>query len=552
MADGGTELVNFKCVQCEKKNIKKEADIYCVECQEYYCSPCTDLHKMFPLMSTHQFIDKSSFNTVILQKALPEKCEAHKTELLDMYCADHDDVACVTCIAIKHRKCQHIHSIPGDVDYLCKEIDADKTISELIRIKTKIEEAERAKKLLIKELNVQKEKATESIRQFRKEIEEILDTFEKSTLKTLEEKYKNSKEKLGNEIKNLHRHIDELKLSSQKLTKSVGNKAQEFVAVKTSRKQIIEATEAEAQSVTKSSDVKVEFIADSTIKDVLKDFKTFGLIAVSNTENLRDKMYIVERKKQVNIKHVNDLRQCSVNGSCFIDNELLFLTDYVNNTLKLINLSSESIKDQLNLEAAPMKICQISTNDFAVSLTNQTVQFVTIGNKVYTTKQLKLDHRCYGLAYKDNKLFISDSGSALYIYDMNGTLLKKITTDGQGNEIFNANRDISVSSDGNMIYVANYNSLIVLDLDGNFKATITDPDVINPIGVCTDKRGNIFMFGWYESKIVQINEKTSKILGIFGKVLNSTSCAFHLKHNRLAVTIHNSDTVDVYDLLYIQ
>jgi hypothetical protein len=31
------------------------------------------------------------------------KCEAHKSKLLDMYCADHDDVACATCIAIKHR-----------------------------------------------------------------------------------------------------------------------------------------------------------------------------------------------------------------------------------------------------------------------------------------------------------------------------------------------------------------------------------------------------------------------------------------------------------------
>jgi hypothetical protein len=110
MANGGIgsdEFVNFKCCLCEKKNITKEADIYCVECQDYYCSSCTDFHKLFPLMSTHQVIDKSSFNTVSLQKSLPcfpvEKCEVHKSKLLDMYCADHDDVACATCIAIKHR-----------------------------------------------------------------------------------------------------------------------------------------------------------------------------------------------------------------------------------------------------------------------------------------------------------------------------------------------------------------------------------------------------------------------------------------------------------------
>jgi uncharacterized protein YxjI len=381
-------------------------------------------------------------------------------------------------------------------------------------------------------------------------MEVILDTLEKATLKTLEEKYKNGKGKLENEIKNLNRHIDELKLSSQKLTQSVGNKAQEFVAVKTSRKQIIEANEAEAEFVTNSSDVKVEFIAYSTINDALKDFKTFGLISVSNTETIRDKMYVVKRKKQVNIKHQNDRMICSVIGSCFTDDGLLFLADYSNKALKLIDLSSESIKDRLNLETSPRRICQISKKDFAVSLTNKTIQFVTMGNKLITAKQLKLDHHCYGLAYKDNKLFITDSNRAIYINDMNGILLKKITTDKQGNAIFNANKDICDSSDGKMIYVADfYKGLIVLDIEGNYKATITDPDFINLQGVCKDKRGNIFVCGWDQSKIVQINEKTTEKLGVLGNVLNGYSCSFYLKHNRLAVTSYNSDEIEVYDLL---
>jgi ElaB/YqjD/DUF883 family membrane-anchored ribosome-binding protein len=106
---------------------------------------------------------------------------------------------------------------------------------ELLCIKTKMEDTEKTKKLLIKELNVQKEKAAESIRQFRKEMEEILDTLEMATITTLEEKYKNAIEKLENDTNKLQKHIDELKRSSQKLTKSAGNKAQEFVNEKTSK-----------------------------------------------------------------------------------------------------------------------------------------------------------------------------------------------------------------------------------------------------------------------------------------------------------------------------
>ncbi|XP_060565227.1 uncharacterized protein LOC132724392 isoform X1 [Ruditapes philippinarum] len=558
MADGGIgsdECINFKCCLCEKKHIVKEADTYCVECQDYFCSPCTDLHKMFPsAMGVHQFIDKSSFNTVSLQKSLPsfpvERCEVHKTKLLDMYCADHDDIACATCIAVKHRTCQHIHSVPDEIDDLCKEINADKTNIELIHIKTKLECAERAKKLLVKELDAQKDKAVESIRQFRKEMEGILDTLEKATLKSLEEKYKNGKEKLENEIKNLQRHIDELELSSQKLAKSVGNKAQEFVAVKTSRKQVMAANGAEAESVTNSSDVKVEFIADSTIKDALKNFKTFGLISVSNTENIRDKMYVVKSKKQVNIKHVNDRNTCNVYGSCFTDDGLLFLPDYNNRALKLIDLSSGSIKHRLDFDVPPHTICQISKNDFAVSLNNKTIQFVTMGDKLVITKQLKLDHNCYGLAYKDNKLFISDKNAVLYIYDMNGSMLRKITNDKQGNSIFIGNRHISVSSDGKIIYVADmYKSLIVLDLEGNYKTTITDPDFVSLKGVCKDKRGNIFVCGSGRSKIVQINENSGAKMGVLGDICESRSASFYSQQDILVVIISNSDTIEVYDLL---
>ncbi|XP_060573265.1 uncharacterized protein LOC132731157 isoform X1 [Ruditapes philippinarum] len=551
---GSDEFVNFKCCLCEKKNITKEADTYCVECQDYYCSPCTDLHKMFPsAVGEHHFIDKSSFNTSNLHKSLPsfpvEKCEAHKTKLLDMYCADHDDVVCATCIAIKHRTCQNIHSVPDEIDTLYQKTEVEDIQQKLLRIKTKMEDTEKAKKLLIKELNAQKEKATESIRQFRRELEEILDTLEMATITTLEEKYKNATEKLEIDINKLQKHFDVLKRSSHKLTKSAGNKAQEFVALKNSRKHINEANEAEAASVTNSSGVKVEFNADLTMINALKDFKTFGFVSVSESENMRDKLYDVKSKKLVNIKHENDRRTCSVYGSCFTDDGLLFLADYSNKALKLIDLSSESIKDRLDLYASPLNICQIGKNEIAVSLINQTIQFVSKGNKLNAIKQQKVDHFCHGLACRDDKLFISDQSTTVYIYDINGSMIRKISTDKQGDAIFSSNSEISVSSVGRMIYVADHwKGLIVLDLEGNYKTTITDPDFVYLQGVCTDKRGNIFVCGWGKSKIVQINENSGTKMGVIGDVCKSRSVSFNSQQNRLVVTIDNSDKIEVYYL----
>jgi WD40 repeat protein len=309
----------------------------------------------------------------------------------------------------------------------------------------------------------------------------------------------------------------------------------------------MEANKAEA--LTNTSDVKLEFKADSTMINAFKDFQTFGFVSVSESVNMRDKVYDVKSKKQVCIKYENDRHTCNVYASCFTDDGLLFLADHSNKALKLIDLSSESMIDRLDLHASPLRICQIGKNEFAVSLNNQTIQYVSIGNKLKATKHFKVDHVCHGLTCTDDKLFISDQRTSVYIYDMNGSMIRKITSDKQGNVIFRGNRHISFSSDGKMIFVADcIKGLIVLDLDGNYKTTITDPDLVSLQGVCTDKRGNIFVCGMGQSKIVQINEKSAEKMGVLGKVCNGLSCSFDLKHNRLVVTIYNSDKIEVYDL----
>jgi WD40 repeat protein len=264
---------------------------------------------------------------------------------------------------------------------------------------------------------------------------------------------------------------------------------------------------------------------------------------------MRDKLYDIKRKKLVNIKHENDRRECNVSGQCFTDDGLLFLADYSNKALKLIDLSSESMIDRLDLDASPLSICQVNKNEIAVSLNNQTIQFVSMGNKLNAIKELKIDNFCRGLACTDDKLFISDQSTSVYIYDMNGSMIRKITTDKQGNTIFRGNRHISVSSDDKMIYVADsYKGVIVLDIEGNYKKTITDPDFVLLWGVCTDKRGNIFVCGWGQSKIVQINESSGAKMDVLGDVCNSRSASLKSQHNRLVVTIDKSDKIEVYDL----
>lgn len=101
------EIVTNKCLVCAKKNKRTEADKYCVDCKDYYCKSCADIHTIIPAMDKHELLDKRSFKSFRNDGLLPcfptQRCSIHPSKVVDMFCKDHDDVACATCIALSHR-----------------------------------------------------------------------------------------------------------------------------------------------------------------------------------------------------------------------------------------------------------------------------------------------------------------------------------------------------------------------------------------------------------------------------------------------------------------
>jgi hypothetical protein len=112
MASGGTdsmsdEIINNKCCVCLEKNRTREAEKYCVDCKNYYCSSCVGMHKIFPVTKGHKILDKADFRTPGKDGSLPsfpyQRCSLHMTDVINMYCEDHDEVACASCIILTHR-----------------------------------------------------------------------------------------------------------------------------------------------------------------------------------------------------------------------------------------------------------------------------------------------------------------------------------------------------------------------------------------------------------------------------------------------------------------
>ncbi|XP_060568601.1 probable E3 ubiquitin-protein ligase MID2 [Ruditapes philippinarum] len=243
MASGGSEhasdeIFNFKCSPCLDDKRNREAAKYCVECQGYYCQSCADMFHKMPGLKSHTFLDQTNYKSSSGIGGLPaiptQRCSVHKTKIVDMYCGNHDEVGCKTCIALGHRSCSDVKSIPDIVDkaHSTKDIKKlDKELKDVKRLKEKLIDTKRAQR---EDLKKSKFDSIREIKTYRQEVDAILDNIEENSIAEVEKIFQEVDSELFKENTITEDEIDQLEQSLKDLKQSEGNKAQQFVSMKTS------------------------------------------------------------------------------------------------------------------------------------------------------------------------------------------------------------------------------------------------------------------------------------------------------------------------------
>ena len=128
MAEGGKfntdnlsdEILNVLCSMCKHQDRNTEGEKFCLECEDYFCAKCVDIHNKVPLCARHNMLDKDQAksdkghikldkghvklrSSRFLVKAPTEICDRHSHNHIDMYCLYHDNVGCSTCMEIDHK-----------------------------------------------------------------------------------------------------------------------------------------------------------------------------------------------------------------------------------------------------------------------------------------------------------------------------------------------------------------------------------------------------------------------------------------------------------------
>ena len=160
-----------------------KATSFCVDCQEYLCSDCTNYHQRLGALRKHILLTGENFPpgdppTDTHDKAdIIEKCQDHPKKEIEFYCVKHDALCCVACTVLNHEQFTktYIPDIAEDfkngTEY--KSLNTDIDDSERLIVKSIVDVDECLK--AVETLNVGE---LEKLRQYKATIIEYLDRRE--------------------------------------------------------------------------------------------------------------------------------------------------------------------------------------------------------------------------------------------------------------------------------------------------------------------------------------------------------------------------------------
>jgi outer membrane protein assembly factor BamB len=246
----------------------------------------------------------------------------------------------------------------------------------------------------------------------------------------------------------------------------------------------------------------------------------------------------------------------------------IILADNNNNKLKRLHKYNYTVTDYCDLTEWPWRLCMINNTKVAVTVpSKEEVHFISIEGHMKSTNKIKTDFKCYGLAYANNNLYISDSKTSVYMYTLTGRKLIHVqfSKDPLGYTLFSDIQSLAVSKDAKRIYVADsYNGLIVMDNNGHVITSFKDEQLkfasccyctqVGSVLVSGNGSNNVLQFtsdGELIGEIIKFKDDRSNILSVLLKGIDNRgilSVCCNLKMTKMCTSRNADDNIEVYDI----
>jgi hypothetical protein len=439
---------------------------------------------------------------------LTTPCLKHPQEMIKFYCNDHKTLLCSVCVTLEHQatSCK-VDYIPDISGYIINSKQYQDILKTLNHTSDQFQQMVEDVKNMTNKSNSSLKYALAAIKKFRQEINQRLDVLERQAedaakgieqennkhLKAVETTY----EDIAKSLKASSDNIKQLNISKQ------ANKL--FMELKLAEK-TIQNMERKTQQLL-SYDIKEHnFRSNNVILNFLKTEKSLGTLTYKTlngkSQSVQLKSRQLSHEGDICVKTSKDRSKCCITGMTLVTPDLLIITDFYNNAVKMVDISSQSVSDQLQLDDKPWDITTVTSNELAVTLPNiQTIQFISISsNKLIMKHTVNVDGKCDGISCHQDKLVVSFVNPAkLQILDMNGTILTTI----DGKNIFKYPDNIT--SNRSSIYVSDSGMKTVTRLNWQGDVIGSYSGMSGPTGMSLSDDGTVFVCDWVRHVIEEIS-----------------------------------------------
>lgn len=520
MAVQGTAVIY--CDPCTYNKLIAQVQFWCLSCEEALCKSCSDSHKGMKATRNHRIITyEKSKEVTSLGHLISQQCKQHN-KVLDLYCPNHDEPVCSLCISKNHRECKEMVSLDdvaknviSSTSYSNLQRDISNHEENLFKVKTK-----RQQNLTIVE--TQESSIQSSVKEMRKKMDEHLDNLEKDLIQELAGTKETCKTTIKMTLADLEFRLSVASEMHSKISqlKEIATDVQLFLAIREIDKLVNIEQNWLQESLNEQNMNESSLYLNMEPMNNLLTLKSLGSVTIVSKFSEVQTVTPSSGEAQMSIKPIDKRiekiklfeKTCIKSSYKVKDGSLYFgclicstggfmLVNYCKDNLEMFNGSG---KHQANIPipGTPSDMTEISNDCFAITFGNgRKIEIASIKISQYKTiKTIPTTGTCWGISYYDNKLAVKISNEGIHLYNINGTLLKKLETEETQGLFYN----VTMMEN---IYCSRRkeNTVFCCNQQGNVLWTFQDNLLQDPEGITTDSYGNVFVVGGQSKNIFVIS-----------------------------------------------
>ncbi|KAH3881398.1 tripartite motif-containing protein 2-like [Dreissena polymorpha] len=554
------------CTPCQKIEDPKPADHWCLECSEALCPSCSAHHRVLKATDTHAVVKLSELKNQKGPVSHVEvcTCHVHGGKVVDLYCVDHNQLACEECAKNSHKDCEHLIPIEKVAGEIRNSAEAHKLLDKLRECNEESECIILDRNRTMDKLNSRKSVFIQRIKKVRDEINKVLDELETIFHDDFDATH-------ANVVGDLEDQIGRCQLLQKAVDSSMGilNAAIEhgtdnelFVVAHSMEKELHKYEEVIEKETKRIFEMDYEFNVNYEIEHILLSLDEIGSLKITKLPTtvspfVKKHAKIVER---FDATSPMDERCAELTGGTFLPDDRLMLVDTANEKLKLFTPEGDLLCE-FELSSAPWDITCVPGGMAAVTLpVEKKIMMVSGLNDCITPiEQFSTTGACYGIAYSYHakELVVTcdtpgDGMTVVKVISLSGEEVRTISVGEDGKSLISRpsyvatnpfNADVYVSDDCN-------NTVIGITMNGEFRFRHNEMYLRLPVGIAADNHGCVYVCGNGSGDIYQMSRDGQRIRLLCDGLPHPRAIAFDPYAERFLVTSDGSykSTVQLYTL----